>query len=214
MIAIGQIRKGSGDSIRIDQGPRNGMWRCIYKSRSRMDAQDDSEWLGYDAIEKDYPTVLAGREAELEEERFHEDEEAPPPSRTRSSSFARARRRSSTSRSISAGRPRGSSFPFGGHMNDPGAPLRIQGKAVLLTKAPSGAPFVLDGSAWFYILLVEDTDETVAPKDKVLKRYCLGPFVTEAQALSQGNEAARALVVELERACGGFSVDMTKEVEA
>jgi hypothetical protein len=77
MIAIGQIRKGSGDSIRIDQGPRNGMWRCIYKSRSRMDAQDDSEWLGYDAIEKDYPTVLVGREAELEEESFHEDEEVP-----------------------------------------------------------------------------------------------------------------------------------------
>jgi len=99
-------------------------------------------------------------------------------------------------------------------MNNPGAPLRIQGKAVLLTKAPNGAPFVLDGAAWFYILLVEDTDESVAPKDKVLKKYCLGPFDTEAQALSQGNEAARALVAELERACGGFSVDMTKEVEA
>lgn len=98
-------------------------------------------------------------------------------------------------------------------MNDP-HPLRIAGKAVLLTKAPPGAPFALDSAAWFYILVVEDTDETVAPEDKVLKRYFLGPFDTEALAASQGNEAARALVVELERACGGFSVDMTKEVEA
>jgi len=78
MIAVGQIRRGPDDTIRVDDGPRNGMWRCVFKSLSRVDAQDDSEWISDEDIEKDFPKVLDELEAELEEERFHgDDEEAP-----------------------------------------------------------------------------------------------------------------------------------------